>query len=254
MFLPPGFDKTIALEAADLVLQAYQQYQAFIHGQAWTVTGNYQTLGLLLARPGLLPPIEPFGFVVLNQASGNVFVTFRGTQSALDWLADFSVPQVNHAWGKVEEGFNHIYSQCSGSVLAAVGRAAGKPVFITGHSLGAALAVLATTDLVIAGNAPKPTMYSFAGPRVGDPAFADKFNQLVPAPWRVVNSEDIVTTVPLATLKLAPSDSMKIRMAFALLQDLEYQHVGSSVPFTAHRGSIAGNHDMNLYRATVAAA
>ena len=39
MFLPPGFGKAIAVEAADLVLQAYEQYQAFLHSHAWAVKG-----------------------------------------------------------------------------------------------------------------------------------------------------------------------------------------------------------------------
>lgn len=78
--------------------------------------------------------------------------------------------------------------------------------FVTGHSLGAALATLATADLVNSGAASRAGMYSFAGPRTGDLAFAAEFNRRVAVGWRIVNTEDIVTTVPLATPELFSSD------------------------------------------------
>jgi triacylglycerol lipase len=256
MFLPPGFDKPSAVEAADLVLQAYKQFDSFKNNQQWTVAGNYQTLGLLEARPEELSlGREPFGFVVRNLASGNVFVTFRGTESIFDWLADFTIPQVAHPWGAVEKGFDFIYQQCTGSVKAAVTRAPGSPVFATGHSLGAALAALAAADLVIAGIAAQ--LYNFASPRTGDPAFAAKFNQLVPTRWRIANTEDLVTTLPLATPNLGVAPGMKgsaVRLILARLDQLEYEHVGDAVPFTVQHGSITANHDMQMYRATVNAA
>ena len=81
MDLPAGFDKSVALEAARLVMQAYEQFAHFKQGAPWSLSGNYQTLGLLSAKPeGLLARQEPFGFVARNQESGSVFVTFRGTE------------------------------------------------------------------------------------------------------------------------------------------------------------------------------
>ena len=83
--------------------------------------------------------------------SGNVFVTFRGTKSLGDWLADFSFPQVAHPRGEVEKGFAGLYEQCAASVENAVKTAGGTgpapQVIVTGHSLGAGLCVLATADL-----------------------------------------------------------------------------------------------------------
>jgi len=106
MYLPPGFDKAIALEAAGLVNQAYQQFENFQRGTPWALQGNYDSLGNLHAKPeGLFARDEPFGFVAPNKTSGVVFVTFRGTQSPEDWLTDFTLPQVAHPWGQVEKGF-----------------------------------------------------------------------------------------------------------------------------------------------------
>jgi len=133
--------------------------------------------------------------------------------------------------------------------LAAVKNAAPAPsVVVTGHSLGAGLAILATADLVNSGVA-AAGMYNFAGPRVGDLAFAAKFNQQVGVSWRVVNTEDIVTTVPLATPDLFSSESphTPFGMMLMLAKKLNYEHVGTPVSFTTHNGSIAGNHAMQNY-------
>ena len=251
MFLPPGFDRVIALEAGALVVQAYDQFAKFTHGAAWSLDGDYDTLGLLSAKPeGLLSRQEPFGFVARNRTSGSVFVTFRGTQSIEDWLSNFSFPQVPHSWGRVEKGFKGLYDQCSVAVRHAVGQAGhAANVFVTGHSLGAALATLATADLVDSGSSPGASMYSFASPRVGDRSFASRFNGRVAARWRIVNSEDIVTTVPLATPELlsSPFPHSPLGMFLMLAHHLDYEHVGEVVTFTAHNGSIVANHQMPTY-------
>jgi triacylglycerol lipase len=251
MQLPSGFDKSIALECAGLVDQAYDQFEHFRQGISWSLNGNYETLGVLAAKPeGLLARKEPFGFVARNQALGNVFVVFRGTISLEDWLSDFTFPQVAHPWGQVEEGFTHLYVQCSADVRAAVPRSGAAPnVLVTGHSLGAGLATLATADLVCSGVSPGAAMCSFAGPRVGDLDFAAAFNRQVAQAWRIVNTEDIVTTIPLATPSLFSDKSPHQAFSIMLMlsRKLDYEHVGIPVSFTTHKGSIPANHSMQVY-------
>jgi triacylglycerol lipase len=249
MFLPPGFDRAIVLEAAALVNQAYDQYEKFTHGASWSIQGNYDTLGLLSARPPASGE-EPFGFVVRNRTSGNVFVTFRGTQSIEDWLSNLSFPQVPHPWGHAEKGFNDLYDQCAAATRAAVRLApAASSVFVTGHSLGSALATLATADLADSGLSPDVGMYNFASPRVGDRVFADRFNARVASRWRIVNTEDIVTSVPIATPELSSSSlpNSPFAMFLMLAHHLDYEHVGNAVTFTTHNGSIIANHQMPTY-------
>lgn len=245
MTFPFEFNQHIAQEAASLVKLAYEQF-----GNAtWDLGPEYQELGSLIAQE------ERFGFVALNLTTQNVFVVFRGTQTSMDWLANLSFPQVPHAWGMVEKGFSGLYQQCTVSVLTAVKRVPGNPkVFVTGHSLGSALATLATADLAINGIA--AAMYNFASPRVGDSVFAGKFNSngQVAARWRIVNTEDIVTTVPLATPD--PGGNLSPTSPFALLllpmHKLDYTHVGTAVNFTVNNGSIIGNHDIKTYIAALA--
>jgi triacylglycerol lipase len=120
------------------------------------------------------------------------------------------------------------------------------------------VAALAAAQLAIDGSAPQ--LYTFAGPRVGNPAFAAQFDAAVPVHWRVANTEDIVTTVPLSTARIDAADAVKapdlsiLGVILKAVSGPEYQHVGDAVPFTVQRGSIVGNHDMVMYHDTVAAA
>jgi triacylglycerol lipase len=251
MFLPPGFDKAIALEAGSLVLQAYAQFDQSKQGLPWTVPASYDLLGTFSAKGETLEARpELFGFVARNRASQAVFVVIRGTESVEDWLSDFTFPQTTHPWGKAEDGVSKLYLQCSPDIKTAVQRA-GIPsnVFVTGHSLGAGMAILAMADLVISGIAPNAIMYSFAGLRVGDLQFAAKFNQSVRAAWRIANTEDIVPTVPLATPELSSSSGRHTPLTILLMlaRNLNYEHVGVPVSFTVHNGSIAANHQMQVY-------
>jgi hypothetical protein len=76
-------------------------------------------------------------------------------------------------------------------------RAAGRPIVITGHSLGGALAVLtalrALHDLAL-----QPTaIYTYGMPRVGDLAFAQSYNRaLGSTTYRMVHGADAVPTLP----------------------------------------------------------
>ena len=250
---PPGFDKTVAQDCAKLVIEAYAQFNDFLHGKLWKIPDDYEELARIWATPpGVIQRKEPFGFVARQRTSRVVFVTFRGTQSLEDWLSNLTFYQIPHdagaEWGQVETGFNLLYQQCTVSVVQGVKAAGAAPrVIVTGHSLGGALATLATADLTINGIAAE--MYSMAAPRTGDPAFAAKFNSTVNAAWRLANTEDIVTTVPLATPKLmmgaVPLGLFSAMLALA--NRLDFQHVGVPVSFTAHLGSITANHDMGVY-------
>jgi hypothetical protein len=65
-----------------------------------------------------------------------------------------------------------------------------RPLWFTGHSLGAALATLAA-----ARHGRGRALYTFGSPRVGDVVFRDRFP--LPA-FRVVNGADLVTRVPVS--------------------------------------------------------
>ncbi|XP_017219114.2 uncharacterized protein LOC108196368 isoform X1 [Daucus carota subsp. sativus] len=73
-------------------------------------------------------------------------------------------------------------------------------VYVTGHSLGGALATLlalelSSSQLAKRGNI-SVTMYNFGSPRVGNRNFADLYNQKVKDSWRLINRRDIIPTIP----------------------------------------------------------
>ncbi|GAV70449.1 C2 domain-containing protein/Lipase_3 domain-containing protein [Cephalotus follicularis] len=73
-------------------------------------------------------------------------------------------------------------------------------VYVTGHSLGGALATLLALELsssqLAKFGAISLTMYNFGSPRVGNKRFAEVYNEKVKDSWRVVNHRDIIPTVP----------------------------------------------------------
>ncbi len=127
-------------------------------------------------------------------------------------------------------------------------------IYVTGHSLGGALATLATAHIKRLIDkedisAHHPTLYSFASPRVGDDKFAQAFNKL--ECYRVANSEDLVPNIPLPTLLpmagRLPTRSGILQGVTDLLNKNLYQHVGVPIYFTLQRQSISDNHTLPVY-------
>jgi hypothetical protein len=149
----------------------------------------------LLASMLKLSPI--FGFVATRP--GAVFVSIRGTEAPGEWLCDFEAAPASCQIGNgtVHEGFQKIYEVIRDSALNGLKSVLnpGDRVCVTGHSLGAALAVLFANDAILL--APDLQVCTFAGPRIGLPDFVKSFNQRVPRMLRVINRWDIVPNVPV---------------------------------------------------------
>ncbi|KAK0411925.1 hypothetical protein QR680_005921 [Steinernema hermaphroditum] len=71
-------------------------------------------------------------------------------------------------------------------------------VWVTGHSLGGAMASLCAATISHLGqvNPTKLKLLTFGQPRVGDQAYADAHDALVPFSYRVVHNRDLVPHVP----------------------------------------------------------
>ena len=157
--------------------------------------------------------------------AARLYVAFRGTEAAnpIDWIknAEFS-PVVGELGGEVHSGFHSGVDEVWEDVLAVV-EDTGKPVVLTGHSLGGALATLAAARVQEAGNA-VAGVYTYGQPRVGHGDFRSPYEgRLGDVTYRFINHIDLVTRVPL------------------LLQG--YRHIGQRVYFdsagTAHIGASA---------------
>ncbi|CAJ0597032.1 unnamed protein product [Cylicocyclus nassatus] len=71
-------------------------------------------------------------------------------------------------------------------------------IWITGHSLGGALASLAASYLLETGTAPrsKTKLITFGQPRTGDGIFAERLNNKIDYAFRVIHDNDMVPHIP----------------------------------------------------------
>jgi hypothetical protein len=148
------------------------------------------------------------GWVCIDPSCDRLIVTFRGTQTAQDWMHDLDFVSEPYrpieGGGTVHQGFQHVYYAVRDNVLRLVRERCGsiREVLVTGHSLGAALAALALPDIVqfLRGQPGVPedlkvTLYNLASPRAGHADFKSFFNERFSC-WRVVNTWDLVPNMP----------------------------------------------------------
>ncbi|WP_234353030.1 lipase family protein [Streptomyces sp. NRRL B-1140] len=133
-----------------------------------------------------------------------IVVAFRGTESRQirDWLTDTTTPPVPGPGGKgfVHHGFNQALASVHPQIRDTVHelRANNQSVWITGHSLGGALAMLAGARMYFEEPNHLPDgVYTFGQPRTCERLLAAAHK----TPFknrhhRFVNNNDIVPTVP----------------------------------------------------------
>lgn len=128
-----------------------------------------------------------------------------------------------------------------------------RSLYITGHSLGGALAALTAFDM--AGSPPAPggftdmRLYTFASPRVGNPAFSRAMSAFtapaagpITSLYAVVNEDDLVPQLPPSVIPdlLDPSSLYY------------YCAIGNVVLFRENWLSITHNHTLPIYVANLA--
>ena len=143
----------------------------------------------------LVSTIQPASFGLVAVSSDVCAIAIRGTETRGEWLADFDGIAVPNRFGKgmVHQGFQDQYSAIRASILAAIPLTSAR-IWITGHSLGAALATLLASDIALAGR-PRLT-YLWASPRVGWHDYADWFRTLPDPLYSIVNEWDLVPHEP----------------------------------------------------------
>jgi hypothetical protein len=158
-----------------------------------------------------LGEVVTFGFIAINNLTGELVAVLRGTDTIYEWIEDALFLMVKNPitgtddW--TEDGFTSVYLSLSigrannsatakNAIRDLVMSGQARAVTIAGHSLGAALATLLTLDVALNGDFPNPVLYSYGCPRVGDHLFAHRFNESVAVSYRVVNKQDLIPQLP----------------------------------------------------------
>ena len=150
-----------------------------------------------------------FVYTTYNRLDNEVIVVFRGTNGKdyMNWLTNSWGFKVEYEKGgnpnvKVHSGFKAAYDavkdQMLRDVMQQINEHSSASVFVTGHSLGGALAVLAALDIKKAIGSRKIHLYTYGQPRVGNSDFADYVFSLLSGDQyiRVVHYDDAIPHLP----------------------------------------------------------
>ncbi|OQR84501.1 hypothetical protein ACHHYP_13289 [Achlya hypogyna] len=181
---------------------------------------------------------DTYGYVL--RGDKRIVVVFRGTASAKNAVTDVKynlVPTdfVAHNHPEFEKirvhlgfwtAYNTVRAELKRVVSATLAEMGGEvQLYFTGHSLGGALATLASFDVAYSTNH-DVVMYNFGSPRVGNHAFAKCYNKLVPNAYRIVNDGDAVVGNPKRVLH-----------AYCA-RGLRYKHVGTVILLSSRASGV----------------
>lgn len=225
-----------AIFLAAICGQAYTQFSNT--DGSFVVPLNYEVCDTIQAK-SINNVWEPFGFIL--ESPQEIIIAFRGTSSTPNWISNLIASQKKFKYIKEDclthRGFTDIYSSARSEIISALSKLSpSKTLYVTGHSLGGALASLCAID--IAANTPytSPNLFTYGSPRVGDPTFAKVFSKYVRNSYRIANPFDIVTHAPPSIYK-RPKREKKYY----------YSHVQTLSSLSFQNGSVSSNHIISSY-------
>ncbi|KAM4066472.1 lipase (class 3) domain-containing protein [Hirsutella rhossiliensis] len=141
------------------------------------------------------------GYVAVDRYRREIVLSIRGTHSIRNFITDlvFTWEDCVYSSGcKVHSGFANAWSDISnaaGNAVAAASRSnPGFRIIATGHSLGGAVATIATAHLERRGFV--VDCYTYGSPRVGNEQFVGFMGRQRGRHWRVTHLDDPVPRLP----------------------------------------------------------
>jgi triacylglycerol lipase len=132
-------------------------------------------------------------FSIYDSDIGKV-LAIKGSVEIVDWMADVNIRLVKVSGGRVHEGFLALIRELTG-VLENNSIGISDPLWVTGHSLGGALASLIAPE--VQDRFGLHGVYTFGSPCVGDEDIAGFIERKIQTPiYRVVNRADVVPRLP----------------------------------------------------------
>jgi predicted lipase len=138
--------------------------------------------------------------------NGIAVIIFRGTNPTEipDWYKNLSIAFISDKYGRFHSGFTDAYKLVKTDTQRYLAEIQPEKIWITGHSLGGAMAVACGVDYTLNTNY-KPTLVTFGQPRYADSNGAKWIDQQFKGRYvRFVHGDDIVPSVPFYVPRLFP--------------------------------------------------
>lgn len=180
-----GFNPKEGLTFACLSQLAYKSYSEIRNSlPSYNLNALYEILDT---------GTDTHGFIASN--STTVVVVFRGTASFTNGITDASFIRKKvvddppyYCHGGFVDAFNTVYSDIKTCLDPLISGVNPKKLFISGHSLGGALASLLTYRISLEYGRSRPIMYVYGCPPVGGKDFSDHFDGM--ASYVITNQGD----------------------------------------------------------------
>lgn len=244
-----GYTQTAAFVVEEEIVEEYFQReqtklprwaQSPLNRELKTINGIIEESLPKIFRGHYRRPVF-IGFV-LTSKDENIIV-FRGTQTKAEWVKNINSkqqkyidPVTNQSYGWIHSGFLSIATEIN-PLPAKLAQQLDPsiPCYITGHSLGAAIATISALDIALKNSqlSKQIQLYTYAGPRVGDSTFAKKYSQLLPNSYRVVNLADSIPLVPPA------------------MMGKNFIHIAEQWSFLTQLGEVLLDHVVDTYREAI---
>lgn len=128
-------------------------------------------------------------------------IIFRGTENPFDWFFNLNALTDNTPNGPIHRGFYRGYLSLRPEIRKILAKVKAERVWVTGHSLGGAMALACALDLVEDKQIQLEGLVTFGQPLLASEELASLIDQALYGKYaRFVNEQDIVARVP-ATMK-----------------------------------------------------
>lgn len=218
---PPGQEETVAEEPSNYPDRAIPNSAIKRLRLSWNSEGSAdwpvaETLAIL-SEMAYLPPVDAerayreLGFpkfmpIVAGSMIGYVIsgedvtvIVFRGTDSAdiSDWIANLGRSATKTPNGSIHSGFYNAYYSMEPQIVRIIAERQINHLWITGHSLGGALALVCMYDLVESKSLKVDGIITFGQPLVAREGLAEHLDKLLLGKYvRFVNGRDVVARIP----------------------------------------------------------
>lgn len=235
-------ENAFGLSTNDAILMAgfcYQTYP-FFSEEKLVLPDEFKPIHSFTGKAGVTEKTtENFGFVA--ESPERIVLAFRGSDSTPNIDSDLDLFQIPFPYvanaGSSHRGITRIYQSMRDELIEIINSiSTDKPLYLTGHSLGGDLAMMAALDFAVNTAQKNPIVYTYAAGRPGDVDFAKKYNQLIKNSYRIFNVHDFIPTLPAAEYPPPFTD-----------KGLFYEHVNMAVPIGFQMNNVFLNHRINCY-------